>query len=70
MFGEKDFSLKFQGLFAGTPPAVGLFSLHKYNSPMDYSDNTLAQVVVLEKSFVEFFHNVKALFRAQQDMLQ
>ena len=46
-----------------------LFLLHKYNSPMDYGDNTLARAVVTEKTFVEFFHNVKAALRAK-DMLQ
>jgi cysteinyl-tRNA synthetase len=40
-----------------------LFLLHKYNAPMDYGDNTMSHAVVMEKLFVEFFHNVKACLR-------
>ena len=41
------------------------FLLHKYNSPMDYGDGTMTQAANIEKSFVEFFHNVKAFWRRQ-----
>jgi cysteinyl-tRNA synthetase len=40
-----------------------LFLLHKYNAPMDYGDNTMIHAVQTEKTFVEFFHNVKACLR-------
>jgi len=39
------------------------FLLHKYNSPMDYGDNTMSHAMSIEKIFVEFFHNVKAVLR-------
>jgi cysteinyl-tRNA synthetase len=39
------------------------FLLHKYNSPMDYGDNTMVEAVNMEKTFNEYFHNVKALLR-------
>lgn len=39
------------------------FLLHKYNSPMDYSDGTMSQAVNIEKIFSEYFHNVKAVLR-------
>ena len=39
------------------------FLLHKYNSPMDYGDNTMTEAVSIEKTFTEYFHNVKALLR-------
>lgn len=39
------------------------FLLHKYNAPMDYSDNIMSHAVVMEKTFSEYFHNVKAVFR-------
>ena len=39
------------------------FLLHKYSSPMDYSDGTMTQAVNIEKIFSEFFHNVKAVLR-------
>uniref|UniRef100_A0A7S3L6K9 cysteine--tRNA ligase n=1 Tax=Amphora coffeiformis TaxID=265554 RepID=A0A7S3L6K9_9STRA len=47
-----------------------LFLLHKYNAPMDYGDNTLSRAVVAEKSFNEFFHNVKAALRSKDMMEQ
>jgi cysteinyl-tRNA synthetase len=40
------------------------FLLHKYNASMDYSEGSMTQAVNTEKSFVEFFHNVKALLRS------
>lgn len=40
------------------------FLLHKYNAPMDYGDNTMSHAMSIEKIFVEFFHNVKAVLRA------
>ena len=39
------------------------FLLHKYNAPMDYGDNTMSHAMSIEKVFVEFFHNVKAVLR-------
>jgi cysteinyl-tRNA synthetase len=39
------------------------FLLHKYNAPMDYGDNTMSHAISIEKSFVEFFHNIKAVLR-------
>ena len=39
------------------------FLMHKYNAPMDYGDNTMQHAIVVEKSFQEFFHNVKATLR-------
>jgi cysteinyl-tRNA synthetase len=41
------------------------FILHKYNSTMDYSSDTMAQAVDIEKKFTEFFHNIKALLRRE-----
>ena len=42
--------------------------LHKYNSPMDYGDNTMSQAVNIEKIFSEYFHNTKALLRRLGDV--
>jgi cysteinyl-tRNA synthetase len=39
------------------------FLLHKYNSIMDYSDNTMTEAANIEKIFSEFFHNAKAILR-------
>jgi cysteinyl-tRNA synthetase len=39
------------------------FLLHKYNSTMDYGDSTMAQAVIMDKTFSEYFQNVKALLR-------
>ena len=39
------------------------FLMHKYNAPMDYGDNTMQHAIVVEKTFQEFFHNVKAALR-------
>jgi len=39
------------------------FILHKYNSTMDYSAETMSEAVSVEKIFSEFFHNVKAVLR-------
>ena len=39
------------------------FLLHKYNSGMDYGDTTMSQAINLEKIFLEYFHNMKALLR-------
>jgi len=39
------------------------FLLHKYNEPMDYGDETMAHAVEREKSFNNFFQNVKAEIR-------
>jgi cysteinyl-tRNA synthetase len=40
-----------------------LFLLHKYDEPMDYSDDTMRHALDAEKKFAEFFHNVKATLR-------
>jgi cysteinyl-tRNA synthetase len=39
------------------------FLLHKYNAPMDYGDNTMAEAVSVEKIFNDFFLNVKVYLR-------
>ena len=39
------------------------FLLHKYSSPMDYSDGTMTQAVNIEKIFSEYFHSIKAVLR-------
>ena len=39
------------------------FLLHKYNATMDYGDSTMNQAIIIEKIFVEFFHNIKAVLR-------
>lgn len=39
------------------------FLLHKYNSTMDYGDGTMSQAVIMDKTFSEYFQNVKALLR-------
>ena len=36
-----------------------LFLMHKYNDPMDYGDGTMGHAVNMERSFTEYFHNVK-----------
>ena len=35
------------------------FLMHKYNAPMDYGDNTMSHALNTEKTFVEFFRNIK-----------
>eukprot|EP01038_Epipyxis_sp_PR26KG_P008487 gene8487-11473_t len=39
------------------------FLLHKYSAPMDYGDNTMNEAIAFEKTYSEFFHNVKAVLR-------
>lgn len=39
------------------------FLLHKYNALMDYSAETMTHAVQVERSFNEFFHNIKAIMR-------
>lgn len=39
------------------------FIMHKYNSTMDYSAETMTLAVDVEKKFTEFFHNIKAVLR-------
>lgn len=41
-----------------------LFLKHRYNQPMDYGDETMQGVLDMERTFVEFFHNVRALLRS------
>ncbi|CAN0166475.1 unnamed protein product [Ectocarpus sp. 6 AP-2014] len=49
------------------PPVVDqirlLFLLHKYNTPMDYGDDAMSGALAAERTFSEFFHNVKAALR-------
>lgn len=60
----KNFITIRQALEVHTPRQLRFcFLLHKYNAPMDYGDGTLTQAVNIEKIFVEYFHNVKALLR-------
>ncbi|KAF0686810.1 Aste57867_21407 [Aphanomyces stellatus] len=40
-----------------------LFLLHKYNTPMDYNDNTMDEAVGVDAFFSKFFQNVKAVLR-------
>jgi len=40
-----------------------LFLLHKYNTPMDYGDNTMQHALEVEKRLTEFFHNAKTVCR-------
>jgi cysteinyl-tRNA synthetase len=40
-----------------------LFLLHKYNSGMDYGDNTMTHALETERRLVAFFHNAKAFLR-------
>lgn len=40
-----------------------LFLLHKYNTPMDYNDNSMDEAVVVDRFFNEFFQNVKVKLR-------
>jgi cysteinyl-tRNA synthetase len=40
-----------------------LFLLHKYNTPMDYNDNSMDEAVNVDRFFTEFFANVKARLR-------
>jgi len=54
-----------QALEEHSPRQIRLcFLMHKYNSPMDYGDNTMQHAVEKEKTLLEFFHNVKAALRA------
>jgi cysteinyl-tRNA synthetase len=39
------------------------FILHKYNATMDYDDATMEHSIDIEKIFVEYFRNVKVIFR-------
>lgn len=60
----KNFITIRQSLEMHTPRQVRFcFLLHKYNAPMDYGDGSLQQAVNIEKIFVEYFHNVKAMLR-------
>jgi cysteinyl-tRNA synthetase len=47
-----------------------LFLLHKYNSGMDYGDNTMTHAVDTEKKLSEFFHNIKAILRTDRGSIQ
>ncbi|GMI07110.1 hypothetical protein TrRE_jg8150 [Triparma retinervis] len=42
------------------------FLMHKYNEPMDYGDETMQHAVERERSFGNFFSNVKAALRASE----
>jgi cysteinyl-tRNA synthetase len=41
-----------------------LFLLYKYNAPMDYSEDVMVLVTSIERSFVEYFTNVKTALRS------
>jgi len=61
----KNFITIRQALEQNTARQIRLcFLRHKYNSPMDYGDNTMEHAMTMERVFVEFFHNVKAVLRA------
>jgi cysteinyl-tRNA synthetase len=61
----KNFITIRQAMENNTPRQIRLcFLLHKYNAPMDYGDNTMSHAMAIEKIFVNFFHNVKAVLRA------
>lgn len=67
----KNFITIRQALEEHTPRQIRLlFLLHKYNITMDYGDNTMSHALVTEKLFTEFFHNVKAVLRQQQQLQQ
>ena len=60
----KNFITIRQALEVHSPRQVRFcFLLHKYNSPMDYGDGTMAQAVNIDRIISEFFHNVKAVVR-------
>eukprot|EP01041_Mallomonas_annulata_P007099 gene7099-14444_t len=60
----KNFITIRQALESHTPRQIRLcFLLHKYNAPMDYGDSTMAQSLTVDRTFVEYFHNVKAIIR-------
>jgi len=60
----KNFITIRQAMENNTPRQIRLcFLLHKYNAPMDYGDNTMSHAMAIEKIFVEFFHNAKAVLR-------
>mmetsp|Transcript_8191 Transcript_8191/g.16545 ORF Transcript_8191/g.16545 Transcript_8191/m.16545 type:complete len:153 (+) Transcript_8191:1185-1643(+) len=40
-----------------------LFLLHKYDSPMNYSEEAMIEAVNVERSFADFFGSVKAAIR-------
>jgi len=62
----KNFITIRQALETHSPRQIRMvFLLHKYNAPMDYGDSTMAEALVMENKFVEFFHNVKALLRRE-----
>lgn len=41
-----------------------LFLMYRYNAPMDYSEDVMDLVAAMDKTFVEFFANAKAVLRA------
>ena len=60
----KNFVTIRQSLECFTPRQMRFcFLLHKYNEPMEYSDNTMGNAVHIEKIFSEFFHKLKATLR-------
>jgi len=64
----KNFITIREALEMHTPRQVRFcFALHKYNSTMDYSADTMAEAVDVEKKFTEFFHNVKAVLRRESN---
>lgn len=60
----KNFITIRQALETHTPRQIRLvFLMSKYNAPMDYGDSTMAGALSIERSFAEYFHNVKAVLR-------
>lgn len=52
----------------GTPRQLRLFFLtHKWNRSLDYSDEILEQITIMDKRFVDFFGNTMFFIRQNQD---
>jgi len=60
----KNFITIRQALEQNSPRQVRFcFLLHQYNTPMDYGDATMSHALVCDKTFGEFFLNVKGKLR-------
>lgn len=60
----KNFITIRQALEHNSPRQIRLcFLLHQYNTPMDYGDATMSHALVCDKTFTEFFLNVKGKLR-------
>lgn len=38
--------------------------MNRYNSPMEYSDNVMNDIIVVDNKFNQFFSNVEVLLRS------